>query len=83
MTYDGTEQKPGVTVKRGETALETGYTVTYADNKNAGTNTASVTVTIGSNQGTYTKKFSIAQATPTISWGADAQTLTYTGNPAG
>ena len=84
LTYDGTEKEPGVTVKRGDDALETGYAVTYANNKNAGTNTASVTVTIGSNQGTYTEKFKISPAIPTIAWGADAQTqtVTYTGQPA-
>lgn len=42
--FGGSEQKPGVTVKDGETTIpESEYTVTYKDNTNAGT--AAVTVT--------------------------------------
>ena len=81
LKYDGTEKKPTVTVKRGDAELATSaYTVTYADNKDAGD--ASVSVTIGSEQGTYTKTFSIGKATPTIAWSNTSQELTYTGQPA-
>lgn len=73
LTYNGNEQKPGVTVKRGETVLTEGYTVTYANNKNAGNDTASVTV---SGTGwSYTQNFSIKQATLTIK--ATDQEITY------
>lgn len=74
LAYDGTEKKPTVTVKVGpdESAVTlkegTDYTVTYGNNINAGTNTASVIVSgIGSYSGTVTKTFSIGKATPTIS----------------
>ena len=75
LIYDGTEKKPGVTVTRGETPLTAGtdYTVSYTGNKNAGENTATVTVTIGGE--TYTQNFSIAQAPLTIK--ASDQTITY------
>lgn len=45
FTYNGNEQTPDVTVKSGETTLtkDLDYTISYRDNKNAGT--ASVTVT--------------------------------------
>jgi len=64
-TYDGTEKKPGVTVttKDGSKTLAEGtdYTVAYTNNVNAGTNTASVTVTgKGNYEGEVTKTFSIA-----------------------
>ncbi len=44
--YNGAEIKPSVTVKDGDTILtyDTDYELTYADNINAGENTASVTV---------------------------------------
>jgi len=47
QTYDGKAIKPVVTVKDGATVLEldTDYTVTYASNTDAGTNTAKVTIT--------------------------------------
>ena len=75
LTYDGAEKKPTVTVKEnaeGTNALvaDTDYTVIYADNTNAGENTASVTVKAAEN-GNYSftdvkKTFTIAKATPTI-----------------
>ena len=84
LIYDGTEKKPGVTVMRGETALTAGtdYTVAYTDNKNAGENKATVTVTIGNGQGSYTEKFTIDRATPTITWSSTSQELTYTSQQA-
>ena len=78
--YDGTEKTPGVTVMRGETALTAGadYSVAYTDNTNAGT--ATVAVTIGSNQGNYTGNFTIGKATLSIK--ASDQTITYGGSIA-
>ncbi len=76
LTYNGNEKKPEVTVMRDGTALDAAqYTVAYNGNKDAGTNTASVTVIIGSSQGTYTERFSIGRATLTIT--AIDQTITY------
>ncbi len=67
LVYDGTEKTPGVTVTRAGTELTVGtdYTVAYSDNKNAG-GKATVTVTIGSKQGSYTENFTISRATPKI-----------------
>ncbi|MCD8014259.1 MAG: CAP domain-containing protein [Lachnospiraceae bacterium] len=67
-TYDGTEQKPSVTVEADDAALTEGtdYTLEYADNINAGTE-ASVTVTgIGYCEGEVTQSFTIDKATQTI-----------------
>ena len=87
LTYDGAEKKPTVTVKEnaeGTNALvaDTDYTVIYADNTNAGENTASVTVKAAEN-GNYSftdvkKTFTIAKATPTIS-GAGNQNISKGG----
>lgn len=64
--YDGSEKKPAVEVKYGETTLAAAdYTVSYSNNVNAGVNTASVTVTSNDNSSykfTATKNFTIAQA---------------------
>ena len=77
LIYDGTEKEPGVTVMRGETALTAGtdYTVAYTDNKNAGENKATVAVTIGNGQGTYTGNFSIGKATLYVA--PNSQTIRY------
>ena len=77
LIYDGTEKEPGVTVMRGETALTAGtdYTVAYTDNKNAGENKATVAVTIGNGQGTYTGNFSIGKATLYVT--PNSQTIRY------
>ena len=64
--YDGSEKKPAVEVKYGETTLAAAdYTVSYSNNVNAGVDTASVTVTStddSSYKFTATKNFTIAQA---------------------
>ena len=63
-TYDGTEKKPTVTVKDGETALTLGtdYTVSYTNNKDAGDNSAIVTITgAGDYSINETRQFSIAK----------------------
>ncbi len=60
-TYDGTAKTPGVTVKNGENTLTLGtdYTVSHANNTNAGT--ATVTITgIGNYAGSITKNFTIS-----------------------
>ena len=63
-TYDGTEKKPTVTVKDGSTVLtlDKDYTVSYTNNKDAGDNTATVTVK-GKDNYTIdeTRQFSIAK----------------------
>lgn len=71
-TYDGTEKEPGAaaSVQLGSTTLTAGtdYTVTYRNNRNAGTNTAKAVVTgIGAYQGSFEKPFSIEQKEVTVS----------------
>ena len=80
-TYDGSDKTPGVTVKNGDTILvqDQDYTVSYADNINAGTNTAKVTVSAKAG-GNYTwtaveKPFSIGKADQTISGGNFSATV--------
>lgn len=62
-TFDGTEKKPTVTVKDGTKTLTGGndYTVSYANNKNIGTATATVTGK-GNYSGTVSKSFTITEA---------------------
>ena len=79
-TYDGTEKKPTVTVMDGSTVLtiDKDYTVNYTNNKDAGDNTAVVTITgIGRYTINTTRHFSIAKKTVTIT--ALDKTFTYTG----
>ena len=60
--YDGTEKKPPVTVKDGSKTLTSGtdYTVSYSNNKNAGTATVTVTGK-GNYKDTATKTFTISK----------------------
>ena len=83
LTYNGKEQKPGVTVTvNGQTlAAANNYTVTYDNNIDAG-DEAKATVTGTSFTGTFTLPFTIKPATPTIAWDPSYQVLTYTGQPA-
>ncbi len=84
LIYDGTLQRPAVTVTLdGITTLEKGtdYGVYYLDSVNAG-NTAKVTVTGTTFTGTFTLPFTIKPATPTLAWESTTQELTYTGNEA-
>lgn len=85
FTYNGTEQKPGVTVKLGDKTLtESDYTVTYSGNcTDAGTYTVTVTGT-GNYAGTADNKptYTITPATPTLAWSNTSQTLLYTGSQA-
>ena len=82
LVYNGTEQKPAVTVKDGSAVLVEGtdYTLAYANNVNVGT--ATVTATgIGNYTGTQTKEFCITQADMTISAPAAKEGLVYTTQP--
>jgi len=66
--YNGTELKPALTVKDGETTLEedTHYEVTYSNNKNVGT-TAKATITgKGNYSGSIDKMFTINKAQLTV-----------------
>ena len=88
FTYDGTEQKPSVTVQRyvkpdsygtgmdkGDLTGETDYTVTYRDNVNAGK--ATVTITgIGCYTDSVARTFTIEKAAPKQSV-VDADSRTY------
>ncbi len=79
-TYSATEYKPEPVVKMGDITLikDTDYTVSYADNINAGTNTATVTVTgKGNYTGTKSSQFSIAKKPVTATVVADK---VYDGN---
>jgi uncharacterized protein YjdB len=66
-TYDGSAKKPTVTVKNGSTTLTSGtdYSVTYKNNTNAGTATATISGK-GNYTGTVSKTFKISQASPTL-----------------
>lgn len=59
-TYDGTAKEPSVTVKDGTTTLKNGtdYSVSYSNNVNVGTATATITGK-GNYTGTVTKIFTI------------------------
>ena len=91
--YDGTEKRPEVIVKDGETVLveNTDYTLVYANNVNAGTATVTATGK-GNYVGTKTAEFTIKKAdvtmtAPTIMLGmiytAQAQTLIAAGSAEG
>ncbi len=85
QTYTGSEIKPDITIKDGETTLVEGtdYTIEYSNNINAGT--ATVTVTgMGNYTGTATTDFTIVKAgsqttaeNKTVTYG---ETLTLTAN---
>ena len=82
LVFNGTELKPTVTVKDGETVLVEGtdYTLAYANNVNVGI--ATVTATgIGNYTGTQTKEFSITKADMTITAPAAISGLVYTTQP--
>lgn len=63
VTYTGSAQTPAVTVKSGSKTLVSGsdYTVSYSNNTNAGTATATVTAK-GNYTGTVTKQFTVQAA---------------------
>lgn len=63
LIYNGKSQEPEITVTTSDTVLTEGqhYTLTYENNRNAGTAAVSVTG-IGKCEGTITKNFSISKA---------------------
>ena len=80
FTYNGSEQKPTVTVKLGDTPLtaNTDYTVTFGDNS-TDVDTYAVTVTgTGNYSGTATATYTITPAALTIT-GATLASKTYDG----
>ena len=82
-TYDGTEKKPTVTVKDGETTIPASeYTVSYEDNINVGTATVKITDKDGGNytvSGSTT--FAIAAADGSLTPPTAKTGLVYTGSP--
>ena len=84
LTYNGKEQKPGITVTLGDKTLtaNTDYTVSYANNINATTDTSKATVTItgkGNYKETAGAKFDIKKAALTVT--ADNKTIKYGEEP--
>ena len=79
-TYDNTEKTPTVTVKDGSDTIDPSeYTVSYSNNKNAGTATVTITDKSGGNytvNGTTTFTIEKEQLTATVT----ANTLTYNTN---
>lgn len=76
-TYNGSAKTPSVTVKWSDgTTLKknTDYTLSYTNNKNAGTATVTVTGT-GNYTGTKKGTFTINKATPTLSISAKSGTI--------
>ena len=80
QTYTGSAIEPAVTVRSGSTGLTAGtdYTVTYADNTEAGRATATITG-MGNYTGTKTVNFTINKAAPAVTAAPTANTLTYNG----
>ena len=82
-TYDGTEKKPVVTVKDGNTVLKEGvdYTVAYTNNVKAGT--ATVTVTgMGNYSGTKIANFTIEAADiSSLDIELEYSSIAHDGNP--
>ena len=94
VTYNGKLQTPSVTVKDGNTTLKNGtdYTVSYANNKNAGTATVTITGK-GKYTGAIAKNFKINKANydmskvkfpnVTVTYDGKAHLITATGLPTG
>ncbi|GAB6394313.1 MAG: hypothetical protein MdMp024_0625 [Bacteroidales bacterium] len=81
QTYTGDSIKPVLTVRYGNTVLTAGvhYSVTYNNNINAGTGTATVTG-VGSYTETMNKPFTIHPRPITGGWTEDIPAQTYTGD---
>ena len=81
LTYNGSAQTPAVTVKYGTTVLKKGtdYTVSYNNNKNAGTAVVIVTGK-GHYSGTLSKSITIKKAAITDSAVSDIPAQTFTGS---
>ena len=80
-TYTGSAKKPNVTVKDGDYTLVEGkdYTVTYSNNTNAGTATATVTGK-GNYTGSVSKNFTINKASRDVTFNPYHFTRTF-GDP--
>ena len=81
QTYTGSALTPAVTVTDGSKTLESGtdYTISYENNTNAGTATATVTGQ-GNYQGDVAKNFTISPKGLTADMVADIAAQTYTGS---
>ena len=82
-TYDGSAKKPTVTVKDGDTVIDSGeYTVSYSNNTNAGTATVTVTDNSGGNYSfsTKTANFTINPMSITATVTVPESSYTYTGS---
>lgn len=88
--YNNAVQVPAVTVKADDQELEAGvdYTVTYSqsgqpveDPVDAGTYTVTVTGQ-GNYYGTKSVDFTIGAAVPEVTWSAESESLSYTGEQA-
>ena len=84
LIYTGKEQKPGITVTFGDKTLKanTDYTVSYADNINATTDTSKAIVTIngtGNYKGTASAEFAIKKAALIVT--AEDKTIKYGEEP--
>ena len=81
VTYTGSAKKPNVTVKDGDYTLVEGkdYTVTYSNNTNAGTATATVTGK-GNYTGSVSKNFTINKASRDVTFNPYHFTRTF-GDP--
>lgn len=84
QTYTGSDIEPTVTVKDGSTTLTAGtdYTVSYRNNKDAGTATVTVTAVEGSGySGTATATFTIKKADITMTTApAAVEGMVYSGS---
>ena len=81
-TYDGSEKKPAVTVTYNNTTVPSSeYTVSYTNNKNAGTATVTLTDKTGGNFNVHgTKTFTINKADGSLKQKpAGIENLTYSG----
>lgn len=76
--YDGTAKTPAVSIKDNQKQLTLGkdYTVSYSNNRNAGTAQAVITG-IGSYTGTAAKAFTIQKAAPQLSFTGNSIVKTY------
>ena len=81
VTYNGQAQTPAVSVKDGSAVLvlDTNYSVSYEENLNAGTATATI-IGIGQYSGQVEKTFTIQKADLTAV-APTARELTYSGQP--
>ncbi len=76
-TYDGTKKEPSVVVKDGETEIpDSEYSVSYADNINAGNATVTITDVTGGNYNVSgSKKFPIDKAIITVTPNTDQKKI--------